>query len=81
MVDSIPSEVPQLSGEDQGYPVLSQIPRKSSAVPKLAIKGAAARIRTKALSSKKASKAEEKDARKYQKALDKEVVKAEREAK
>lgn len=58
---------PGVSGKHWGFPVQSQIPKKTS-VTKSAIKGAAAQIRAKTLSSKKASEVEERDARRRQKA-------------
>lgn len=59
-----------------GVPVKSQISRVSSSGQKSAVKGAVARIRAKALSAKKIFKAEEKDTRRCQKAVDKEMAKA-----
>lgn len=80
MADPVVSGMPETSGEDQGSSVQPQIFRKGFSMPKLVVKEAPAKIRAKAISSRKVSKAEEKDTRRRQNAMDKRFTQAEREA-
>ncbi|KAG8131165.1 hypothetical protein E2320_017974, partial [Naja naja] len=74
MADPVDPGIPGVCGEDQGLPVHTQSHPKSSTGLK------SARLKAKALSSQRASKAEEKDTQRCQKAIDKGIAKAEREA-
>lgn len=74
-------EAQGMSREDRGFPVKSQMSRQGSSGTKTAVKGAAGQIWAKALSNRKTSKAEQKDDRRRQKAIEREMAMAERAAK
>lgn len=71
MEDFTTPGVPRGSEQDQGLPIQTQSHPKSSSGPKLATKEAAAKLK---------AKTEEKDAWRRQKAIDKRIAMAKREA-
>lgn len=67
-------------GEESTFPTKDQGPKAFPLAPRSAVKGAAAKIKAKAVASRKASKAEERDAKRCQKALNRQIAKGQREA-
>lgn len=67
-------------GEEPTFPTNNQGPKVTSSAPRSVVKGTAAKIKAKAVASRKASKADEKDTRRHQKALDWQIAKGQREA-